>query len=112
MGECTAHNCENHASRPKKTTKIPPLSCMATQRMNLHAWLHQVHRGDFTPGPVNNHFTEDCFLVDMLKISQEIQGFLGKKAQLKPDAVPTIFSHKAVTRGRPRLDNTLSCASS
>ena len=26
-----------------------------------------------------------------------IQGFLGKKAQLKPDAVPTIFSHKAVT---------------
>ena len=73
---------------------------MATQRMNLHAWLHQVHRGDFTPGPVNNAaiiLQRIVSLLICLKKSQEIQGFLGKKAQLKPDAMPTIFPHKAVT---------------
>ena len=75
---------------------------MATRRMNLHAWLHQVHRGDFTPGPVNNAaiiLQRIVSLLICLTKSQEIQGFLGKKAQLKRDAVPTIFSHKAVTTG-------------
>ena len=73
---------------------------MATQRMNLHAWLHQVHRGDFTPGPVDKAAIILQRIVSFLiclKKSQEIQGILGKQAQLKPDAVPTIFSHKAVT---------------
>ena len=42
-----------------------------------------------------------------LKKSQEIQGILGKKAQLKPDAVPTIFSHKAVT-AKTRLNTVMN----
>ena len=55
---------------------------MATQRMNLHAWLHKVHRGDFTPGPVNNAaiiLQRIVSLLICLKKSQEIQGILGKK---------------------------------
>ena len=74
MGKCTAYNCENHDSGQKKTTKIPPLSWHGYPKdepARLAQWLHQVHRDNFTPGPFSKlcseHFTEDCFVVDMFE---------------------------------------------
>ena len=100
MVYCAAFDCNNDS---RKTTGIS-YHCFPKDPSLREQWLAKISRADLVISKntrlCSEHFTPDCYERDL---QAELFG-LKRRASLKADAVPSIFSHRPA-RKKPRLSS-------
>lgn len=100
MVYCFAVNCTNDSSKTKGKSyhRFPAAKSLKQQ------WLTKISRKDANPTKesvvCSDHFTPDSY---ERNLQAELLGYK-PKPKLKPDAVPTLFSHSRPAK-RPRLSS-------
>ena len=91
MLHCVAFRCNNQAKSRKDTS----MSFHVFPKDNdlLRAWIEAVGRTSLPKYPRlrSQHFDADCF-EDTMRLQNELLGSCPWKRNLKPEAIPTIFS--------------------
>ena len=95
MPYCSAYGCFNSSARDSRLSFFKfPLHCPA----ELKQWIHNCGRAGWKPSKYNTlcsaHFEEKCIEVDMyVQLMGQDPKKQRRRRQLKPGAIPTIFSH-------------------
>ena len=98
MVYCAAFNCNNDSRETKGS--VPPIHyhVFATEESILKQWLAKISRADLVVTKnsrlCSRHFDDECYERDL---KAELLG-TPRQFRLKPDAVPTKFSHLPETK--------------
>ena len=109
MPQCAAADCLNRSGvSSKKGISLHRLPDLKREDIR-HRWLIALgRREEELPSDVcvcSIHFEENCF-DNTFEVKRKLGGCSSKaQRQLRPDAVPTIFKHKAVPK--PRVTSVL-----